>query len=84
MAAAEQARLDSAEAVFELLVGGHKLGNIRIGELASMKRDLIASASQGLMLHTIEVRDAIIAETLARVALKSKSPVRARPRLIRS
>ena len=64
MAAAREARLIGANAVFEMLVGGRAIGKIRFGELATLKRDLIGSAARGLMLHATEVRDAVIAELI--------------------
>jgi hypothetical protein len=62
--AADRAMMASAEAVFEMRISGRAIGKYRIGELASLKRDLIKAAVDGILLHTIEVRDAIIAEQI--------------------
>jgi hypothetical protein len=62
--AAKRAMMASADAVFQMQINGRALGKYRIGELASLKRDLIKSAVDGILLHTVEVRDAIIAEQI--------------------
>src|SRR5580765_2416854 len=62
--AAEQAALASAEAVFEMKVNGRAIGNIAMGELAALKRDLIADASHKLMLGAEQVRNAVLAELI--------------------
>lgn len=62
--AAEKAMMASADAVFEIQINGRAIGNIAIGELASLKRDLVADASQKLMLGTEQVRNAVLAELI--------------------
>jgi hypothetical protein len=62
--AAERAMMASAEAVFELQINGRALGNIAIGELAALKRDLVDDASHKLMLGTEQVRNAVLAELI--------------------
>jgi hypothetical protein len=62
--AAERAMMASAEAVFEMQINGRALGNIAIGELAALKRDLVDDASHKLMLGTEQVRNAVLAELI--------------------
>ena len=62
--AADRAMMASAEAVFEIQIEGRAIGGIAMGELPRLKRDLFKSAAEGIMLHTIEVRNAIIAEMI--------------------
>jgi len=63
-AAAMEAMMATASAVFEMKINGRALGNIRIGELATLKRDLIADASNKLMLGTEQARNAVLAELI--------------------
>ena len=62
--AAMQAMMASAEAVFELQIEGRAIGNIAIGELASLKRHLIDDASHKLMLGTEQARNAVLCELI--------------------
>lgn len=62
--AAEKAMMASADAVFEMQINGRAIGNIAIGELQALKRDLVADASQKLMLGTEQVRNAVLAELI--------------------
>ena len=62
--AADRAMLASIEAVFEIDVEGRPIGNLAMGELSRLKRDLVTSAVQGMMLHITEVRNAIIVEMI--------------------
>lgn len=62
--AAEKAMMASADAVFEMQINGRAIGNIAIGELHALKRDLIDDASHKLMLGTEQVRNAVLAELI--------------------
>jgi hypothetical protein len=62
--AAEQAMLASADAVFEMQINGRAIGNIAIGELHALKRDLVDDASHKLMLGAEQVRNAVLAELI--------------------
>jgi hypothetical protein len=62
--AAERAMMASAEAIYEMQIEGRAIGNIAIGELASLKRDLIDDASHKLMLGAEQVRNAVLAELI--------------------
>jgi hypothetical protein len=76
--AAERALLASAEAVFELQINGRAIGNIAIGEMAALKRRLFDDAADGIKLHIIDVRNAIIADQIERhcIAQDQLTPVR--------
>ena len=62
--AAERAMMASAEAVFELQINGRAIGGIAVGELAALKRDLVADASHKLMLGAEQVRNAVLTELI--------------------
>jgi hypothetical protein len=76
--AAERAMLASAEAVFELQIGGRAIGSMAIGEMAALKRRLFDDAADGIKLHIIDVRNAIIADQIERhcIAQDQLTPVR--------
>jgi hypothetical protein len=63
-AAADEAARTSIEAVFGLRINGRAIGDIAMGELASLRRDLIQDAIQKLVLGVDQVRNAILAEKI--------------------
>jgi hypothetical protein len=63
-AAAERAMMANVEAVFQLEIDGRPIGNIAMGELAALKRDLIVDATHKLMLGAEQVRNAVLAELI--------------------
>jgi hypothetical protein len=62
--AAERAMMASAEAVFELQINGRAIGNIAIGEMASLKHDQVKDATFNLIRGEGEVRNAVLAELI--------------------
>jgi hypothetical protein len=76
--AAERAMMASAEAVFELQIEGRAIGNIAIGELTSLKHDLVDDATHKLMLGAEQVRNAVLAELIERHCTVQDQLVRVR------
>jgi hypothetical protein len=63
-AAADEAARTSIEAVFGLRIGDRAIGDIAMGELTELRRDLIQDAIDKLVLGTEQVRNAILAEKI--------------------
>ena len=76
--AAEKAMLVSADAVFDMRINGRAIGAIAIGELTTMRKELYDNAARGIVLHIIDVQNAIIAEQIEQhcSAMDQMTPVR--------
>ena len=62
--AARAAAAASVEAVFELEINGRPVGNIRMGELSTLRHELVDDASGKLMLGIDAARNAVLAELI--------------------
>ena len=63
-AAALAAAATSIEAVFEIEINGRAIGNLRIGELSTLRHELVNDASSKLMLGMEQARNAVLAELI--------------------
>jgi len=76
--AALAAAAASIEAVFELEINGRAIGNIRFGELAALRHDLVDDASSKLMLGIDAARAAVLAELIQNHAVVPDHSARVR------
>jgi hypothetical protein len=76
--AARETMLRSAEAVYDLPVNGRAIGNIRIGELAALKRDLAESWVSVFALSIEDCRNFLLAELIEKhcVVQDTLTPIR--------
>lgn len=76
--AAREAMLRSAEAVYDLPINGRAIGNIRIGELTALKRDLVENWVSKLALSIDDCRNFLLAELIEKhcIVQDTLTPIR--------